>query len=423
MKGIILKDKLLFSDSVIVFTLKGGSAILSLLFSILLTRFLGINEAGYYFWALSIVALLTPVALLGLKTAVIKLVAQSGALSSEHNVTSIVSRALLWVCLSSFLIVVIVTIIINLLSSSSRQSLTLQVFILGLLFQATTVIFESGFQGKNKVIQSSLLSGLLLYVLLIIFSYIPLFKQDAITFAWYFVVANFLVLLFAIINWLKCSKLSLSNMLPNKVFYSITVTLFITQIATQLNAQIGGVILGFFWDSVNVATYAICLKLATSTVFILFTINKVVSQRFALLHKQNNRQELLRVVKWSTRIMLIFSTPVFIILILFAEDILSIYGQSLGGAKNILYILAIGQFINVASGSVGFLLQMTGYEKQHKRNVLISATLSLVLAIFLIPQYGPIGAAITTSLGLATTNLLSCYQVNKKLKINTLKFW
>jgi len=85
-----------------------------------------------------------------------------------------------------------------------------------------------------------------------------------------------------------------------------------------------------------------------------------------------------------------------------------------------LRILAVGEFVNVISGSVGYLLQMTGKEKIFRNNVIISSMILVVLGPFVIPFWGVTGAALLTALAVATQNLLSVYQVKKELGFNTL---
>ena len=83
-------------------------------------------------------------------------------------------------------------------------------------------------------------------------------------------------------------------------------------------------------------------------------------------------------------------------------------------------ILAVGPFIGTAVGS---LLSMTGHERQLRWIVFIGAVLGVSLGVLLIPGYGLIGAAIETSVAVASKNLLCVYQVNQLLGFNTLAIW
>ena len=88
-----------------------------------------------------------------------------------------------------------------------------------------------------------------------------------------------------------------------------------------------------------------------------------------------------------------------------------------------LRILAFGQLINVATGSVGYLLSMTGHERLLRNTVLIAAVVSLGGGLTLIPAFGLTGAALATATGLAVQNLLCVWQVRRVLGFNTLAIW
>ena len=107
-------------------------------------------------------------------------------------------------------------------------------------------------------------------------------------------------------------------------------------------------------------------------------------------------------------------------MLLFPEFLLGFFGAEYRQASLILQILVIGQFINVITGSVGFLLNMSGHEKDMRNVVFFSGPLSLGLGFFLTPIYGTTGAAIATAIALASQNLIAVYMVKKRLGFNTL---
>ncbi|MEA3643989.1 MAG: polysaccharide biosynthesis C-terminal domain-containing protein [Lamprobacter sp.] len=80
-----------------------------------------------------------------------------------------------------------------------------------------------------------------------------------------------------------------------------------------------------------------------------------------------------------------------------------------------LRILALEQLVNVATGSVGYLLSMTGHERLLRNNVLAAAVVALDGALVLIPAFGLIGTAVATATGIAIQNLLCVWQVRRVL--------
>ena len=100
---------------------------------------------------------------------------------------------------------------------------------------------------------------------------------------------------------------------------------------------------------------------------------------------------------------------------------MSLFGKEFVNEGSILIILSAGQFINLITGSVGYLLQMTGHEHAYQKNLLYSFFLVSIGSLVIIPTYGITRAAYITSTSIAFTNLMCVYDVKKYLGFNTLK--
>ena len=74
----------------------------------------------------------------------------------------------------------------------------------------------------------------------------------------------------------------------------------------------------------------------------------------------------------------------------------------------------------MATGSVGFVLIMTGNERLARNNTAVAAGVSLALNVLLIPRYGALGAAIATAVSIASLNLPAAYLVKRELGILTI---
>jgi O-antigen/teichoic acid export membrane protein len=181
-------------------------------------------------------------------------------------------------------------------------------------------------------------------------------------------------------------------------------------------------VLGIWRDAGEVGIYGIAMRVALLTTFILSAINVVVAPQFAALHAQGNTAALRRLAQQSAVWTLLTAAPVILILLLVPDLILQIFGPQFREGAGPLRILALGQLVNVATGSVGALLVMTGHEKLMRNIVAVSAALNLLGALALVPHYGPIGAAISTACALAFMNVVSWLTVRKKLHIDVLDY-
>ncbi|HET9870699.1 MAG TPA: polysaccharide biosynthesis C-terminal domain-containing protein, partial [bacterium] len=74
------------------------------------------------------------------------------------------------------------------------------------------------------------------------------------------------------------------------------------------------------------------------------------------------------------------------------------------------------------TGSVGILLVISGNEKVTRNRSAAVALFGLFLNLLLVPKWGMVGAAVSTALCVASSNLISAYFVWSKLGIWTLPF-
>ncbi|MCY1454135.1 hypothetical protein D9M71_711770 [compost metagenome] len=138
---------------------------------------------------------------------------------------------------------------------------------------------------------------------------------------------------------------------------------------------------------------------------------------------KGNHKELQSIAMWSVKLMLLAAVPIVIFMLTFSEWLLGLFGDEFTTAAPALRIMAIGQFINIAAGSVDHLLIMTGHEKQVRTQTMFGAFLAIALGILLIPSMGMNGAAISTAVAIAGQKILGVYQVQKYLGFNTFNFW
>jgi len=95
-------------------------------------------------------------------------------------------------------------------------------------------------------------------------------------------------------------------------------------------------------------------------------------------------------------------------------------GEGFEPAAPLLQIIALAQLVNVATGSVGFLLNMTGHERYMRNIALLCSSAGLVGFLVLTPWFGAFGAALALAFVLVAQNLLAMFFVWIKLGIWTL---
>ena len=183
------------------------------------------------------------------------------------------------------------------------------------------------------------------------------------------------------------------------------------------------IILGWFVSASEIGIYSVVVQTALVVAFGLKTANMVVAPYFARLYAQGDIIALQSLVTLSARVILVITIPVVLIIAFAGELILGLaFGSDYKAGATSLAILAVGQLVNAMMGSVGFLLNMTGHERDLAIGVGIAALCNIVLNLMLVPNFGLEGAASATACSMILWNFWLWRTVQRKLGIKSTAF-
>ncbi len=170
----------------------------------------------------------------------------------------------------------------------------------------------------------------------------------------------------------------------------------------------------------QVGIFSVSLKLASLISLVLMSVNTISAPKYSELYWSNQQKELQKVVFYSSKLIFIISVLVAAIIIIFLKPILNIFGSEFAQGKIVLLVLILGQIVNSLSGSVGFLLTMTGNQKILSNIILLVLPINILLSIIFIPMLGIFGAAIVNMIAVSFVNIICVIFVYKRLAILTL---
>lgn len=202
---------------------------------------------------------------------------------------------------------------------------------------------------------------------------------------------------------------------PTGKLLRFSVPMSLNRLLIYGNSQTEILVLGFLAPAAIVGIFGVARRLSVLLAALLGSVTLLFNPMVADLHHAHRTRELDRVFKASTRWLFTLGLPVFLIEVLFARDILTLFGKDFGAGAIALVILAFGQLVNVGTGTVANLQAMAGYAKLTLINSLLFLSLSIVLDLLLIPDLGLLGAAIAASTSLIVINLLRLWQVHRNL--------
>jgi O-antigen/teichoic acid export membrane protein len=149
--------------------------------------------------------------------------------------------------------------------------------------------------------------------------------------------------------------------------------------------------------------YSAALRAGQILVLFLTSVSLMFSPYVADLHNRGETERLDKLFKALTRWTLAATMPVFLLLVVAPGPVLKIFGAEFAGGRTALLILLAGQFVNVATGSVGFVLIMVGRTGWDLVVYGASLVVNLALAFWLAPRYGMEGAAVANAVTFAAS--------------------
>ena len=179
-------------------------------------------------------------------------------------------------------------------------------------------------------------------------------------------------------------------------------------------------VLGIYNTSRDVGIYNIVIKISMFTGLGLFAVNSIAAPLFAEYYYSKDNKKFYNSIKQSSKLIFWSAIPILLLIICFSDKILVFFGEEYLYGKTSLLILMVGQFFSSISGSVGYILQMTGKQKTFQNIITISTIINISLNFILIPNYGLIGAAISNVISICLWKVVSMIYVYKYYSVVTL---
>lgn len=200
-----------------------------------------------------------------------------------------------------------------------------------------------------------------------------------------------------------------------KDILTLSLPMLVSSAMALVVDQASVIVLGIFGSVADVGYFAVASRFAVLTTFMLTAINSIAAPKFAELFHSGKVEELLYVAKKSTKLIFWTTTPVLLCLIFLGRPVIRIfYGPHFLAAYGALLILVFGQFVNSASGSTGYFVNMTGDQVAYQNIMIVAALACIILNVLLVPRFGIEGAALAGSLSLVIWNVYLLILIKRK---------
>jgi O-antigen/teichoic acid export membrane protein len=426
MKIKSIKD--ILSKSSKVFILRVISIISGFYLMYLITNIYGSEGMGVFALSQTILMIMVMFSVFGTDTASLKYCAEYFSENNYNKLNSFYFRILKFVLILSigFSIIIFFTRAgISVFFNEQLLSQSLFFISLSILPMSFININSESLRGVREYNLYTSIRYVLVPLFAILFIYILNNNSDILTPIKAYVLSIYLISFISFIFWFKKIKVfkyfsNINSNLNDLVKFSFPV--LISNSMLLLIQWVDIIILGYFETSNIVGIYSVIMKISLFSSIILFSINSIVASEFSRLYSLNKMDDLKLIIRKSSKVIFFITIPILIFIVCFSEFILGYFGTEFVAANKTLYILIIGQFINILCGSVGYILMMTDKQSVFKNIMIFSTFINIIMNIILIPLYSINGAAIASSVSLILWNILSFSYIYRKYNISTIWF-
>lgn len=376
-----------------------------------ITRLFGANGFGAYSIFQAVMQFFTQTARLGYDTLLMRNSAQSQSEQEEQVLRSQYQSALRVTTILSLLLSVLLFFSAPFLAEHffSKPHLTFyfRCAAFCLLPLVHINIYASYLKGKKRFREFNFIQqvSLLLFTLLFVLALFAFFHVARITAAAY-LISCLITLSISFVWYRKYFKVPALTVTADwKLLAYASLTFFVVGMMNYLRNATETIILGYHFTEDYAGIFKASQKISSVISFTLFSTIVAAAPHFATLYKENKTDELRRTVQKTTALLFWTALPVFLILLLFPEFILQIFGKEFTRGRLALTLMCAGQFFNTTMGPANNLLLMANRQRLVLYISLINNMVCATAGWFIIPVYGIEGAAFVNLMGILIPNL------------------
>ncbi len=402
--------------------------ILSLPFSLLITlgisRWFGAESMGIYSLVMSTSYILTTAWLLGLWSALPSLLGQN-QINQDYTphalYASSIKISLSWWLVLSIGLFVSSSWIAEMIFTEPRLSIAFQglavvlVPLIRLAFNkkfliATKEIFEWELVDKILVPWVILLWLRLAYRFSLEWLLIPVWSYIA-----------------SILIWLLCSLIILKHkgyiknikVIQEYDLLKRSLPMLVTGLGALIISYTDILMLWWFTDTDQVWIYSVAIWLSSLVLMPGLLMHSILAPILSEQYWSKNIAGVQKLLKFFVRSVTMLSTPIVLVFVIFAKEILGLFGEEFVAWSIIVQLLSIWRFINNLHGANGGYLMLTGRQIKEQHIVLLIWLMNALLNLMFIPRGGLLWAAFASVVTLIVHNILTSAIIFKTDHIKT----
>lgn len=402
--------------------------LLFFLISILLARSLGPSNYGIYIYAISWTIVLGVFSDFGLNRLLVRNIASYHVNEKWAFLRGQLTWALMISLLASICTAMIAVITFYLLRDLLQNDMLFPLLVAMLALPLNSILRNSqaALRGLHHILHGQVaeifVQPLTFFILICVFAFfLPGTLNSTTAIGLYIVSISIALILsiFLLTRHLPDTAVNTNSEWLHKEWLHSSLSMLLIGGLHIINSRTDIIMLGILADTTETGIYGICARGADLVMFLVIPVYTALMPVAAKLHTSGMLAELQDIVIRSARIVFVISLPIFIILTVFGNWFLLIYGEAFLAGHLALAILCVGKIITIGIGPAALLLTMTGFEKSAALGVGLSVITNIILNSIMIPIWGMEGAAIATTFSTVLLAALMALWVRNKLFIRS----
>lgn len=193
--------------------------------------------------------------------------------------------------------------------------------------------------------------------------------------------------------------------------YRFAIPVYFSNLVVSVGPYAKIILIGILSTSADVGIYTLIYEISLLATVVYSSITLSAAPKFSEIHYSNNRQEQARFYKVTSKLGFSITLPLLLIIIIFPEPIMSIFGEKFGEGSAPLRIMAVAGVFNIIGGMSQIIITMSGKSIFKLVNDTVLYSLMLGFDCFFIPLWGIQGAAYSFLISSIFVNLICLYQV------------
>lgn len=420
--------------SIIIFLGMIFSKIFGYIYRLIVAR-IGVEQYGSLSLGIIIIGIVIMVSTLGLNLGVLRYVSFFIGKKDDQKIKGIINSALKITIPISIIFGLLLFIfsdkISYLIFKNFELSIILKILSISVPFYATARIFLStmfAFKKVKYVIYAQNITENLLKVLITALLVILGYGVIGATIAYVLAIIGVFILSFYFLQKKIFPFLdgNIKGFFSSKVLLLFSLPLLFSNLIELIIEWADNIIIGIFKGSYFVGIYNSAFPTSMILVMIPVALSALFIPILTDLYAKDYKDKMKDIYKLTTRWIVILNLPLFLLMIFFSKQILSVlFGNEYSIGSSSLIILCLGYFIYsifIINQQVLLVIKKTNLILI---NTLIAAVFNIILNLILIPRYGIVGGAIATTTSLIIISILCLIESNifMRLKLDLINYF